>query len=286
MLSLGKHYFLLSVKKRIPQLDGTVAKNLPTQRPTVKNTQNAPTGSWFPPIRHREQKNQFVLKITHDNSSLENEIMILKRLRDAKSPHIPELVWTRGSEELGILPIGYPVLPGEAAALSRKVVRGMIDGLRYLHGQGIIHRDIRLSNLILKHVRDDVNVVIIDYETAFDLGWNYSTGNGVDYLGGYICWPQRLLQSTAQEQLYIPEPADDLFACILVVLHLLFPCRFDKFNASNIRPGDGDQNPETSKVLQMWKDIENSKIWGGFYRAAKDKDYDRLLEIAEVFCHV
>jgi serine/threonine protein kinase len=160
----------------------------------------------------------------------------------------------------------------------------MIDGLRYLHGQGIIHRDVRLSNLILKRERNDVNVVIIDYETAFDSrGRNHSTSNGVDYSGGYICWPRRLLQS--REQSYMPEPADDLFACILVVLHLLFPCRFDEFNAGNIR-ADDNQNPETLRVLQMWRDIENSKIWGQFYQAARDQDYDGLLEISEVFCHV
>jgi hypothetical protein len=176
------------------------------------------------PVRHREQKNQFVLKITHDNRSLQNEITTLQKLHNAKSLHIPELVWIRGSGELGILPIGEPVLPGESAAISRKVVRGMIDGLRYLHGQGIVHRDIRLSNLILKREWNDVNAVIIDYETAFDSERNHLPGNEVDYSGGYICWPRRLLQS--REQSYTPEPADDL-ACILVVLHLLFPCQFD-----------------------------------------------------------
>jgi hypothetical protein len=260
VLALGKHYFLLSVKRRAP-LDQTV-------------------NNWFPPVRHREQKGQFVLKITHDNRSLDNEITILKKLRDANCMHIPELVWARGSGELGILPIGEPVLPGEPAVISRKIVRGMIDGLRYLHSRGIIHRDIRLSNLILKREQNDVNVVIIDYETAFDLERNHSTGNEVDYSGGYICWPRRLLQS--RQQSYIPEPADDLFACILVVLHLLFPRRFDEINAGNI----GADGPETSRVLQMWKDIESSKIWGKFYEAARDENYDGLLEISEVFSHV
>ena len=288
VLSLGKHYFLLSVKRSIPLLDGTAPKHMPTRRQTVKDTPRRQTvkdtPSWFAPLRHQEQKNQFVLKISHDNCSLDNEITTLEKLRDAQSPHIPELVWTRGSGELGIVPIGEPVLPGESAAISRKVVEGMIHGLRYLHGQGIVHRDIRLSNLILKRERNDVNVVIIDYETAFDLGGrNHSTNHGVDYSGGYICWPRRLLQS--MEQSYMPEPADDLFACILVVLHLLFPCRFDQFNAGNIR-ADYNQNSETSRVLQMWRDIESSKIWGQFYRAAKDQNYDGLLQMSEVFCHV
>ncbi|KAH9969287.1 hypothetical protein BGW80DRAFT_1335442 [Lactifluus volemus] len=272
VLSVGKHHFLLSVKKAIPRLDDM--RKYPTRSQTVKNT-----ATWFPPRRHQEPKNQFVLKIAHSNRSLDNEITILGKLRNAESLHIPELVWIRGSGELGILPIGQPVLPGESAAVSRKVVRGMIDGLRYLHGQGIIHRDVRLSNLILKWEQNDVNVVIIDYETAFDSWGHRST----DYSGGYICWPRRLLQSG--EQLYMPEPADDLFACILVVLHLLFPCRFDKFNAGSIQ-ADGNQNSETLDVLKMWEDIENSKIWGKFYQAARDQDYDGLLEISDVFCHV
>ena len=133
VLSVGKHYFLLSVNKVFPVLDDSVPKLVAT-RQTVKNTPK-----WFHLVRHQEQKNQFVLKITHDNSSLENEITTLQKFREAKSPHIPELVWIRGSGEVGILPIGEPVLPGESAAISRKVVHGMIDGLSYLHGQGIIH---------------------------------------------------------------------------------------------------------------------------------------------------
>jgi len=277
VLALGKHYFLLSVKKRIAQQDNTTPRHLPTRSQTVKNNPRT-----FTPARHPEKRGQFVLKVSHDSTPLNNEITILEKLRESNCLHIPDLVWTRGSEELGILPIGEPVLPGEPAAVSRKIVRGMINGLRYLHSRGIIHRDIRLSNLILKREHNDVNVVIIDYETAFDLEGNHSNGN-VDYSGGYICWPRRLLLS--REQSYTPKPADDLFACILVVLHLLFPRRFDEINAGNIRT-DGDHNSETSKVLQMWRDIENSKIWGQFYEAARDENYDGLLDISEVFSHV
>jgi hypothetical protein len=76
VLSLGKHYFLLSVKKRIPLLEDTAPKHMPTRRQTAKNTP-----SWLPPVRHREQKNQFVLKITHDNCSLDNEIKTVKITR-------------------------------------------------------------------------------------------------------------------------------------------------------------------------------------------------------------
>ena len=65
----------------------------------------------------------------------------------------------------------------------------------------------------------------------------------------------------------------------------IFPCQFDEFNAGNI-PANSNQNPETSRVLQMWRDIETSKIWGQFYQAARDQDYDGLLDISEVFGYV
>ena len=153
---------------------------------------------------------------------------------------------------------------------------------RLYHGLGVIHRDIRLSNLILQRIGNDVNVTIIDYETAFDR----NNPNTVDYSGGYICWPRRLLEEEATER-YNLECSDDLFASILVVLHLLFPRRFDEFNAPNIGAKVDDlNNKETSKVLRMWREIKTSKVWGVFYSAAEQKDYNRLLEMADIFCHV
>jgi serine/threonine protein kinase len=95
-----------------------------------------------------------------------------------------------------------------------KIINGLIDGLEYLHTQGIVHQDIRPSNLILDYKN---NVVIIDYETAGIHG----ISDSVEYLGGYICWPKRLLESNTIH--YTSEPADDLFASILVILHLIFP---------------------------------------------------------------
>jgi hypothetical protein len=125
-------------------------------------------------------------------------------------------------------------------------------------------------------------VVIIDYKTAFDSGGNCATGNEVDYSSSYICWPRQLLQS--RNESYMPEPADDLFTCILVVLHLLFPSQFDDFNAGKIQ-ANGVENAENLRILQMWRNIKSSKIWGWFYQVVRDGDYDGLLEILEAFCH-
>ena len=178
VLTIGKHFFLLSVMKSSKV---GLLTCMSSQRQTVKSVY-----CWKPLVWHHEKKKhlKFVLKITHDDSSLVNEIKTLKTFHDAACSHLPELVWTQeGNKELGIALIGEPVKSGESATISHKIVQGMIEGLRYLHNMHIIHQDIQLSNLILKCTVNDVNMVIIDYEMAF--AFNQGSWK-VEYAGGYI----------------------------------------------------------------------------------------------------
>jgi hypothetical protein len=46
------------------------------------------------------------------------------------------------------------------------------------------------------------------------------------------------------------------------------------------------QTRETTKLLQLWNDIEKSKMWGPFVNAAGMEKYDDLRGIANVFCSV
>ena len=73
-----------------------------------------------------------------------------------------------------------------------------------------------------------MDVVVVDFEISVSADSNKK----VNYEGGHICWPKRLLESNTER--YIPELADDLFACILVVLHLLFSSRFNMFHVDGI----------------------------------------------------
>jgi hypothetical protein len=63
---------------------------------------------------------------------------------------------------------------------------------------------------------------------------------------------------------------------------MLFPCRFNNFDVRRIG-SNPDPTPETLEILQIWKYIEASEIWGLFYLAARDLDYDTLLEIGDCF---
>jgi serine/threonine protein kinase len=177
----------------------------------------------------------------------------------------PELVWeSQGDNQLGFVPMGRPIDFRQTADVSRNIVNGLVDGLEHLHKLKIIHRDIRPSNLILNH---ENNVIIIDYETSVtDVEY-------VEYSGGFIWWQKRLLEEDAMFSTH--QPADDLFACILVVLHMLFPSRFDAFHAGCIgihRFGQLRHTNEMQQLLNLWEDIEQSKIWGRFMKAAQGRN--------------
>jgi serine/threonine protein kinase len=195
---------------------------------------------------------------------------------------LPEIVWTpSGNRELGIVPVGRPINFREPQSTSRRIVQCLIDGLKFLHDLGIVHRDIRPSNLILNYNKSTVNVVIIDYETAVVVD---DALQRVEYHGGFISWPKRLIENNTSH--YIPQPEDDLLASILLVLHMLFPLHFDAFRASHIGVGGTTPSPETMKLKALWDYIESSRIWEPFVKAAKARDYELLKGMADVFCHV
>jgi Protein kinase domain len=278
ILAVSHHHFLLSLSQPKPSVAHTPAR---TTRSQVKSS-SPKDDSWRNPSRHTvDPKCRFVLKVMHGQASVANEIAVLKRFRDAVCPHLPEIVWTpSGNRELGIVPVGMPINFREPQTTSRKIVQCLIDGLKFLHELGIVHRDIRPSNLILDYDKPTVNVVIIDYETAVVVD---DAPQGVEYHGGFICWPKRLIENNTVQ--YKPKPEDDLLASILLVLHMLFPLHFDAFPASQIGVG-GTPSPETMKLKNLWDDIENSRIWAPFVEAAKARNYELLKGMADVFCHL
>ena len=70
-----------------------------------------------------------------------------------------------------------------------------MDGLEFLHNIGIVHRDIRPSNLILHSSDSGINLVIIDYENDVLVK---EVSNGVDYFGGLYLGPSGSLKAMTQ----------------------------------------------------------------------------------------
>jgi hypothetical protein len=280
ILAPGNPTFVLKVGKLASESAViTPPSNVGTRTRSKTSGQKDP---WRSPRRHVTGE-AFALKIVGRDvditgvPGLKKEIDMLRKIRDADCVHMPELVWDPdGRNEFGIVPVGRRIDFRQVSAVSKQIVSGLLEGLEWLHKKGIIHRDIRPSNLVLD---DEDNVVIIDYETAVPL-----QEGEVEYYGGYMCWPRRLLEVPGKQS-YVPQPADDLFASILVVLHMLFHSRFESLEANRIGNCSRGQTKETKKLLKLWEDVEKSIVWGNFYRAAQICDYEVLKGMGDVFCH-
>ena len=57
---------------------------------------------------------------------------------------------------------------------AREILRMIVDGLSYLHGVGVTHRDVKLENLLCKNRREDSPILITD----FGLAHTRSVGDG------------------------------------------------------------------------------------------------------------
>jgi hypothetical protein len=275
VLAATCHHFVLSVQ--FPTSESGAPHVGP--RPATREQTSAGANPGWKPLIHRSSKSRcFALKMVHGSTSLANEIKILRQIKEMDGiSHLPELVWSPpGDKQFGIVPIGQPinVRNGLERAIARSIVNGLVDGLKHLHKRNIVHRDIRLSNLVL----DPKETVIIDFEKSYSA----ASAMEVGYEGGYICWPKRLLETHVRR--YLPEPKDDLFACILVVLEILFPTSFNEFRSNGIST-DKPHTPETLQLLDLWKSLERSKVWRQFMDAAEGCDYEKMKEMADVFCH-
>ena len=134
-----------------------------------------------------------------------------------------------------------------------------------------------LENLILNYLKNNINLIIIDYKNAVLVEWDVR----LDYCWGYISWPIWLLKGNESKYIHIAE--DDLLASILVVLHMLFPLHFGSFDAPKIRM---DNSGERLRLMNLWEDIEKSIVWKVFMKAVKERDYSTLKGMADVFCHI
>jgi serine/threonine protein kinase len=222
-----------------------------------------------------------VVKVAVDSTrpNLENEISFLKRLSVSPHKNIATYFWSSEDySQLAITPRGCEITTKEPASVSRSLIYGLLDGLEWLHSHRIVHRDIRLANVIINNGDE---AVIIDFQTAVDL----DMAEDIPYLGGRICWPRRLLSSNDKDKLYTPTPQDDLHAAILFVMHLLFPPQFNAFNVQNIMRHSPLDRPttETRALLKLWDNITSSPLLSRFVKAADECCNTELREMASLF---
>ncbi|GJP42197.1 hypothetical protein CLOM_g1794 [Closterium sp. NIES-68] len=138
---------------------------------------------------------------------------------------------------------------GEAAA----VVRRLVGLLRDLHAQGIMHRDVKPENVLLRREDDDADIAIIDYGVSvfFNPGETFSEIVGSPF---YIS-PEVLHES------YGPE--SDIWAAGVILFVLL----------SGALPFWGDSDEGVFRAIlerSVEEEVEREGVWESVSEEAKD----------------
>lgn len=216
--------------------------------------------------------------------SVRNEIEILRRILEHKADdddlpgagRLPRILFHGNAfNEFGILPRGHPIHPSNGRTDWGKVVVDVLDALKWLHDIHIIHRDVRLDNIIW----NVDHAVLIDLGAAVDMSQN--ADSPVSFIGGYACCPPGIIGHL--ESSYVPRPADDCLAVVLLVNTVLFPARWERFRSAELeKPG----SPETKILAQFWKNLEVSGVWKQFFVAACGAEYGALKKLVEFFVYL
>ena len=116
-------------------------------------------------------------RIFNHNSGLDNLLVEISIMRDLDHSHIAKLHYVYESSDTVDLVIEY--LPGgslndminKQKRLSedkcKKIARELLETLEYLHNRSIVHRDLKLENIILTG-NSDLEFKIIDFGLAFE----------------------------------------------------------------------------------------------------------------------
>ena len=145
-----------------------------------------------------------VVKVYRRKNAVSNEI--LKRLSKLKSPSIVEIIdyGDYNGYPCIILPqFVKPSLQGIRLSFEQIrdiVVPDVINGLKYLHSQGIIHRDIKPGNMMVTNDGNHIQIIDFGISEALETGVGVvmsKTGSSRDY-----CAPEALNGSWVEESDY------------------------------------------------------------------------------------
>lgn len=210
----------------------------------------------------------------YEERKVQAEIELLRTIDTLGGhPNLPQILYNcLDMEELAITPFGAALQPGAAPMAEwTTALTGVLEALKWLHKNNIVHRDVRWDNVIWAG----------DHAVLIDLGASvYLPGQDKsvsEYKGGNICCPPRLIGKFDQK--YTPLPADDCHAFVLLVSTLLFPKHWTNVRSVDVRKGN---SVVATKLTSFWTSMARSRVWGKYVTAAENKNYSHLKEMLEL----
>jgi serine/threonine protein kinase len=215
-----------------------------------------------------------LVAVKYLRASKQKDIEMLIRIAKLRAPpeSIPKLVfYSQDMNQFAITPVGKGMTENELASsgtFAQHALNHILNGLLWLHANNIIHRDLRLDNIIFNKAQ----AVIIDYGTAV----NFPAGE-VDYLGGFTCCPPRILSTFHQK--YEPQKEDDYHAFVLLVHSVHYPYSIQQFASAKIADPSSDEN---ARLRSFWKRLKAAALWGNFVVAAEKGETETLKEMVKM----
>ncbi len=141
----------------------------------------------------------------------------------------------------------------------------MVRILRIIHQEfHTVHRDLQPNNILRNNVTN--TVVIIDWACST------VTNQSVPYDGTIFYAADEVLPLVFTEVKYDPKPAHDLESIVKILYHV--------FNQAEVDECEIDIC-QLNEVSQWWKNALEKTPWPSYLKAARDEDYDALLQIIE-----
>lgn len=203
--------------------------------------------------------------ITHEI----NILLKIKRLSGTST--IARLVHTSpGNDELGVMPVGDRVNVMDLEEWTAKIIiQDILAAIEWLHSKNILHRDVRIDNVVLHSGR----ARLIDFGAAIELPAPADT----PYWGGYLCCPPELIGDF--DRPYTPAKKHDLLAFVLMVALMTFPHTVKNMSSKEV----SHRTTESGRLVRYWARLRTSSVWRPYVLAAEAERYEDLRSIADVF---
>lgn len=196
---------------------------------------------------------------------VQNEVRILKMLSfSTKVPRIVDALeddsafyiiqeWCRGGPVQEYVSVYDKYSENTVAS----IIRGVLRGLHHIHGTGIIHRDIKASNILLADKSEDAEVKICDFGSAVHYDFDEVETDDLNGTPWFMA-PESLSHKIT--------PKSDVWSMGVMAYQLL----------TGRMPFNDRKNPRSPSVSLIWKSILeeepswDSKYWGQVSPDAKD----------------